>query len=103
MRLVKIGWRKNLPRTSRNRSYFFVCSRKQICQVENRLKAYYCIKCDITSVPRYGNEPNYDEMANSVGKKILLLTILNAQYGVTTVRTLSAKCLVLPTTSSHAF
>ena len=24
--LVKIGWRKNSPRTSRNRSYFFGCS-----------------------------------------------------------------------------
>ena len=57
----------------------------------------------MTSVPRYGNEPNYDEMANSVGKKILLLTILNAQYGVTTVRTLSAKCLVSAITSPHVF
>jgi hypothetical protein len=34
---------------------------------------------------RYGNEPNYDEMTNSAGKRILLLTIHNAQYGVTTV------------------
>ena len=36
--LVKIGWRKNSPRTSRKRSYFFVCSREQIRQVENSLK-----------------------------------------------------------------
>ena len=35
--LVKIGWRKNSPRTSRKRSYFFVCSREQIRLVENRL------------------------------------------------------------------
>ena len=36
--LVKIGWRKNSPRTSRKRSYFFVCSREQIRLVENGLK-----------------------------------------------------------------
>ena len=36
------------------------------------------------AITRYGNEPNYDEMANSADKRILLLTILNAQYGVTT-------------------
>ena len=35
--LVKIGWRKNSPRTSRKRSYFFVCSREQSRQVENML------------------------------------------------------------------
>ena len=35
--LVKIGWRKNSPRTSRKSSYFFVCSREQIRQVENGL------------------------------------------------------------------
>ena len=35
--LVKIGWRKNSPRTSRKRSYFFVCSREQIRLVENGL------------------------------------------------------------------
>ncbi|XP_028410456.1 heterogeneous nuclear ribonucleoprotein L-like [Dendronephthya gigantea] len=34
-------------------------------------------------ITRHGNEPNYDEMLNSAGN-ILLLTILNAQYGVTT-------------------
>ena len=33
----KIGWRKNSPRTSRKRSYLFVCSREQSRQVENRL------------------------------------------------------------------
>ena len=37
--LVKIGWLKNSPRTSRKRSYFFVCSREQIRLVENGLKA----------------------------------------------------------------
>ena len=35
---VKIGWQKNSPRTSRKRSYSFVCSREQSRQVENRLK-----------------------------------------------------------------
>ena len=35
--LVKIGWRKKSPRTSRNRSYFFLCSCEQIRQVENGL------------------------------------------------------------------
>ena len=35
--LVKIGWRKNSPQTSRKRSYFFVCSREQIRLVENGL------------------------------------------------------------------
>ena len=37
--LVKIGSRKNSPRTSRKRSYFFVCSREQIRLVENGLNA----------------------------------------------------------------
>ena len=40
--LVKIGWRKKSPRTSRKRSYVFVCSREQIRfnrLVENGLKA----------------------------------------------------------------
>ena len=37
----KIGWRKNSPRTSRKRSYFFVCSREQSRQVENRLKCSF--------------------------------------------------------------
>ena len=37
--LVKISWQKNSPRTSRKRSYFFVCLREQIRQVENRLKS----------------------------------------------------------------
>ena len=34
-----IGWRKNSPQTSRNRSYSFFCSREQFRQVENGLKA----------------------------------------------------------------
>ena len=37
--LVKIGWRKNLPRTSWNCSYFFACLREQIRQVENRFNS----------------------------------------------------------------
>ena len=37
--MVKIGWRKNSPRTCRTCSYFFVCSREQVRQVENRLKS----------------------------------------------------------------
>ena len=36
---LSIGWRKNSPRTSRKRSYFFVYSREQIRLVENGLKA----------------------------------------------------------------
>ena len=44
--LVKISWRKNSPRTSRKRYYFFVCSREQSRQVENRLKI-----CSMISVP----------------------------------------------------
>ena len=39
MWLIKIGRRKNSPRTSRKRSYFFVCSREQIRLVENGLNA----------------------------------------------------------------
>ena len=35
--VIKIGWRKNSPRTSMKRSYFFVCSREQSRQVDNRL------------------------------------------------------------------
>ena len=35
---LKLAGEKNSPRTSRNRSYLFVCSREQIRQVENRLK-----------------------------------------------------------------
>ena len=35
--LVEIGWRKNSPRTSKNCSYFFVCSHEQSRQVKNRL------------------------------------------------------------------
>ena len=46
--LVKIGWRKNSPRTSRKRSYFFVCSREQIRLVENGLNVQIicCMPCN---------------------------------------------------------
>ena len=43
--LVKIGWRKNSPRTSRKRSYFFVCLREQIRLVENGLKTSSLLYC----------------------------------------------------------
>ena len=37
----KIRRQKNSPRTSRNRSYFFVYSREQIRQMKNRLNALF--------------------------------------------------------------
>ena len=48
--LVKIGWRKNSPRTSRKRSYFFVCLREQSRQVENRLKVVFHSKLPIFAI-----------------------------------------------------
>ena len=52
--LVKIGWRKNSPRTSRKRSYFFLCSRKQIGQVENRFNAYLlCLTHSLINSPSF--------------------------------------------------
>ena len=41
---AKIGWRKNSPRTNRNRSYILVCSPEQIRQVENRLNWGFAVK-----------------------------------------------------------